>query len=62
MSIGAILTRPHPAGNRPRVTNQNVADMMLEADQRRRAAKRRGDHMAAAELQREIDLLASALS
>lgn len=60
-SLAEIATRPQPV-NTGRLTNQNVADLMLEMDQRLRAAMRRGDHVEAIKIETELDLLFSALS
>lgn len=62
MPVGDILNRPHPAHAAPGLTNQTIADFMLQADQDRRAAMRRGGFDRAAELSREVSLLAAALS
>lgn len=62
MPVGAILTRPHPAQFTPGLTNQTIADFMLQADRDRRAALRNGDAERAAELDAEMTALASALA
>lgn len=62
MPIGDILTRPHPAFAVPGLNNQVIADFMLLADRERRAAERKGDKARVAELDRELEQLASALS
>lgn len=62
MTLGNILTRPHLAGVAPRLTNQNIADFMLEADRARRAAQKAGDEERVFELDHELDDLAAALS
>lgn len=55
MTIGSILTRKQlrPA----RLTNQNIADLMLQADRDRRAALARGEHTEAALFDLELDKL-----
>ncbi len=45
----------------PRLTSQQIADFMLSADRERRDAKRRGDALAAARHEREVNQLAKLL-
>lgn len=45
-----------------KLTNQQIANFMLDADRDRRAAMRRGDYAKAAELQREVEKLSEILS
>lgn len=58
MPLGDILTRPQPAHALPGLTNQQIADFMLELErERRRAAEPRQ-----IEIDAELDQLVSALS
>lgn len=55
--LGEVAARPHANYAVPRMTTQNIADLMLKADRDRRDALRSGNHELAAECDAELDKL-----
>ena len=57
MSLGSIIARKQPTHAKPRMTSQQIADLMLQQDWERRQAVRRGDIARASECAAELDQL-----
>lgn len=62
MSVADILKTRVPAHLAANLSNQQIADLMYDADLDRRAALRRGDVEVAAILDAEVEALARCLS
>lgn len=62
MTVGDIITLPHQGVYRPNLTNQQIADLMLDLYWSNRAAILRGDPEVKRAVDDEMDKLEAMLS